>query len=432
MNETIKRPRGTKDILPQEQNYWRYIENIVEKKFLSFDFGKITTPSFEHISLFNRGVGETSDIVQKEMFLVKKSDITESDNEENYVLRPEGTAGIVRAYLEKGMQVWPQPVKLYYFEPMFRYCRPQKGRYREFWQFGFEIIGSQSTQTDILSIMLIWQIFNDLGLSEKDIIIDINTIGCKNCRNKINKSLAQYFQKYQKNLCPTCQSRFLKNPLRILDCKETKCQKIISSAPQIIDSVCKNCKLDFKQVLEGLDELNIPYDLNPKLVRGLDYYTKTTFEVRDLKDKTRQSSLGGGGRYDDLVEQFGGNNTPAIGFAAGIERIVNILIEKQTKISTCQKSEIYVIQIGDKAEKKALKLIYDLSNKGFNVNCTMGKTSLKSQLKSANKSGAKLALILGQREIFDKSIIVRDMQDSSQESIPFSKVEELIYRKLRS
>ncbi len=432
MNEFIRKPRGTKDILPDEQKYWRAIEKAVEKRCLAFDFGKITTPSFESVQLFDRAIGQTTDIVQKEMFEVKRYGTSEEKREEEtLVLRPEGTAGVVRVYLEKGMQVWPQPVKLYYIEPMFRYGRPQKGRYREFWQFGFEIIGDKSSQTDIATLMLIWQIFNDLGLNEKDIIIDINSIGCKICRPQINKSLSDYLIKYQKLLCPVCQERLNLNPLRILDCKEKKCQNIIAGAPQIIDYLCESCKSDFKQVLEGLDELAIPYDLNPRLVRGLDYYTKTTFEIRDLQDKTRQSSLGGGGRYDNLIETYGGPSTPAIGFAAGIERIISKIKEKKIKIPEIQKTEIFVIQLGEKAKKIALKLVYDLGNKGFASSCAMGKNSLKSQLRSADKNGAKLALIIGQREALDKSIIIKDLRDSTQESYSMNKLDEMIYKKLR-
>jgi len=280
--------------------------------------------------------------------------------------------------------------------------------------------------------MLTWQILNDLGLNEKDIIIDINSIGCESCRPKINKSLKAYFSRFENMLCPTCIERLKLNPLRILDCKEEKCQKIIESAPQIIDFLCKTCKTDFKEVLEGLDELSIPYDLNPRLVRGLDYYTKTTFEVRDLSDNSRQSSLGGGGRYDNLVAACGGKPTPAIGFAAGIERLINKIKEKNIKVPEFGKTEIFIIELGEKAKLNALKLIQDLSKKGFAVSSAMGKNSLKSQLKAASKCGAKLALIIGQREALDNSVLIRDLEDSTQESIPLKKLDEIIYQKLRN
>lgn len=429
----INKPRGTKDILPDEQKYWSLIEDAVKKRLLSFDFGKITTPTFEFASLFDRSVGKTTDIVQKEMYEIKKFGSPDIENpDEKLALRPEGTAGIIRSYIEKGMQVWPQPVKLYYLGPMFRYDRPQKGRYREFWQFGIEIIGDKNPQTDVITIMLAWQILNDLGLTEKDIIIDINSIGCKICRPKINKALLEYLQKYENLLCPLCQTRLKTNPLRILDCKEEKCQTVIAGAPQIIEYLCSSCKDDFKQVLEGLDDLSIPYNFNPRLTRGLDYYTKTAFEVIDLKDDQRQSSLLGGGRYDNLIEMIGGQSTPGIGFAGGIERIINKIKEVGVKIPEIKKTEIFIIQLGEKAQKNTLKLIYELSNKGFAVSTALGKNSLKSQLKAAGKCKASVALIIGQREALDNSVIIKDLSDSSQESIPMQKLDQILYKKLRS
>lgn len=433
MKEIIQKPRGTKDILPDEEKYWSFVENIVSSRCRSFDFGKIETPMFESAKLYIRGIGEATDIVEKEMYQVKhylNNENAETNEEEDFVLRPEYTAGIVRSYIEKGMNTWPQPVKLYSFGPVFRYDRPQKGRYRQFWQFNFEVLGNNDPATDVIILLLLWQIYSDLGL-KNEIVIEINSIGCKNCRNKIKKSLVNYYDKYRDVLCNNCKKRLEINPLRLLDCKEENCQKISTGAPQIVDLICSDCKNHFKTVLEGLDDLEIPYDLNPNLVRGLDYYTKTTFEIRDLKDETRQSSLGGGGRYDDLVELYSGKNTPAIGFAGGVERIIDKLKELKIKIPETQKSEIFVVQLGEKAKKIVLKLIYDLGEKGFRVNCSLGKESLKSQLKAADKAGSALTLIIGQREVYDKSVIIRDMTEGSQETVELEDLENILIKRLR-
>lgn len=433
MKQIIQKPRGTKDILPEEQKYWRFVENTVAKRCEAFDFGKITTPMFEKVSLFTRGIGEATDIVEKEMYEVSRLGHSDNQREENdqLVLRPEFTGSVMRSYLEKGMQTWPQPVKLYSFGPVFRYDRPQKGRYREFWQFNYEVTGDDKPLTDAVVILLTWQIFSDLGLKE-DIIIDINSVGCKTCRPRIKKSLTGYYKKYENALCEDCQRRLLVNPLRLLDCKEKQCQKITKGAPQIIDKICKECRVHFKEVLERLDDAEIPYDLNPYLMRGLDYYTRTTFEVRDLSDETRQSSLAGGGRYDNLIELLGGKPTPSIGLAGGVERIIEKIKDKKIQIPEYKKTEIFVIQIGEQAKGIGLKIISNLGEKGFAVSCALGKASLKAQLKSANRAGATLALIIGQREVYDKTIIVKNMIEGVQETININDLEKIIIKKFKN
>ena len=433
MKQPIQKPRGTKDILPEEQKYWRFVENIVTKRCEAFDFGKITVPTFENVALFTRGIGEVTDIVEKEMFEVKRLGLPENQIEEKnrLVLRPEFTGSIMRSYIEKGMQTWPQPVKLYSFGPVFRYDRPQKGRYREFWQFNYEVIGDDQPLTDAIVILLAWQIFTDLGLKD-DVIIDINSVGCKLCRPKIKKSLTDYYKKFENALCSNCTRRLILNPLRLLDCKEEQCQKITKGAPHIIDMICKECKNHFKQVLERLDDAEIPYDLNPYLVRGLDYYTRTTFEVRDITDDGRQSSLAGGGRYDNLIEILGGKSTPSIGIAGGIDRIIEKIKEKNVIIPQVAKTEIFIIQIGNNAKSIALKLIVSLGEKGFSVSCAFGKTSLKAQLKSANRAGATIALIIGQREVYDKSIIIKDMKEGIQETVKMDELEKVVFNKLKN
>lgn len=436
MKIKVQKPRGMNDILPQDQKYWQFISNIVDKRCLSFNFGKIETPVIESKDLFVRAIGEATDVIEKEMYEVKRSDNLQLDNEDvnsQLVLRPEYTASIVRAYIENGMQVWPQPVKLYSFGPLFRYDRPQKGRFREFWQFDLEVLGDNNPLADALLILTIWQIFQDLGLKDK-ITVEINSIGDKACRPKIKKKIVDYYRKFvnSNTVCEDCQRRFNVNPLRLLDCKNPKCQQIAAGAPQIIDNLCKDCKKHFTQVLEYLDDLSIPYDLNPKLIRGLDYYTRTTFEIRDINDKERQSSLGGGGRYDDLVENYGGKPTPAIGFAAGVERIVEKIKENEIKVPEEKGAEIYVIQIGDKAKKKALPLIASLGQKGLRVSCPFGKDSLKSQLRDANKMRTRFVLIIGQREALDNSIIIKDMVEANQETVSMDEIENFLINKLRN
>ena len=433
--EIINSPRGTKDILPEEQKYWFFLYDLVRDKMTSFGAKRIETPIFEYAEIYARALGKGTDIVDKEMFEVRRSisgldAIANEEPAKIMVLRPEYTAGIVRAYIQNGMNTWPQPVELWYWGPNFRYERPQAGRYRIFNQFGIEIIGDDNPLADSAIIFLAYQIVKKLDL-EKNVIIDINSLGCTICRPKMKKKLVEYFQSFLSELCPNCNRRYIENPLRILDCKEEKCQKIVSAAPQIIDLLCPECKLHFKQVLENLEILQIPYNLNPRLVRGLDYYTRTVFEIYPSTDPSRQRSLIGGGRYDNLVKLNGGEDTPAIGWSAGIERIIEVIKENNLEIPEKSCSEICIVQVCEKARKIALPLAAKLENEGFKVTFVLGKESIKSQLRSASKYGAKICLIIGQREVIDKSVIVRDMQESAQETIDQKKLVDVLKKKLR-
>lgn len=431
MAELIQAARGTKDILPQDQPYWRFIEKAVEKKLEQMGFGRIETPIFEYPNIFLRSLGSSTDIVQKEMFKVERyGGKVNDDDKAQYILRPENTAGVVRAYLENGMSNWPQPVKLWYFGPMFRYDRPQKGRMRQFWQWGFEIFGDDDAATDAMTVMAAWTIFEALKLS-KNLVVELNTLGCKTCRPKIRKTLTSYFEKYQSRLSTDAKRQLKTNPLRILDSKNPEDQDIINGAPQIIDAVCDDCSKNFRYVLEYLDDIGIPYDLNPRLVRGLDYYNGTTFEIRDREDLTRQSSLGGGGRYDELVVQLGGKPTPGVGFAAGVERIIELLKEKQVKVPIQAGPQITLIQLGQTARRQALKIIKTVTELGYRVDVAFGKDSLKGQLRQADKLGSRLALIIGQREAFDNAVIVKDLRDSSQETVKTDRLEKVLNKKLR-
>ncbi len=419
----IQTPRGTRDILPETQVYFDYVEKVFESVVSSAGFAKITTPVFEDTNLFVRGVGEGTDIVEKEMYTFKDR----SDN--SLTLRPEGTASIVRAYLEDGMQSWSQPVKLYYFEPMYRYDRPQAGRYREFWQFGFEMIGDKSALADAVVITTAYRIYEKLGLKDT-LSMQINSIGCSECRPKYLRELTKYYKENEKELCADCKKRFVTNPLRLLDCKEKRCQALAEEAPQILSSLCPACHDHFKEVLEYLDEIGILYEINPRLVRGLDYYTRTVFEFWNGNDGA-QNSLGGGGRYDKLVEILGGQSTPALGFAGGVDRTVEQIKELTEEISLGETRDVFVAQIGDEARKKCFRLMNDLWNSGIDAEGCLDKGSISNQLAAANKLGAKYALIMGQKEAYDDMVIMKEMISGTQEVIPMSKIIPEIKRKLK-
>lgn len=435
----LQSPRGTKDILPEEQKYWLYLFDVVRECFGAFSAKRIETPVFEFAEVFTRAIGAGTDIVDKEMFEVRRaSNLVFSENQKEdkddlkmMVLRPEYTASIMRAYIQNGMNTLSQPVKLWYWGPAFRYERPQAGRFRIHNQFGLEIIGDSNALTDTYAIYLAWQILSKSGI-KSGLILDINSIGDAECRPKIKKKLTDYFQNFLPAMCADCNRRFIENPLRILDCKEEKCRKIIDGAPQIIDLLCADCKGHFSEVLENLDALQIPYNLNSKLVRGLDYYTRTVFEISLSADKNRQRTLVGGGRYDDLAKILGGIATPAFGWAAGVERLIEVVKEKEIEIPEQVLTDIALIQIGEKAKKQVLNLMVELEKTKFKTTTIIGKESLKSQLRSAQKLGARICLIIGQREAIDKSVIVKDMENGSQETILQKNTIEILKKKLKS
>ncbi len=414
--------KGFKDILPEDQFYW----NFLRDKFISiaqtYGFERIDLPILEDSRLFVKGVGSNTDIVDKEMFSF------ETLGKEKVSLRPEGTAGAVRAYIEHGMLNRKKPVKLFYMGPMFRYGKPQSGRYRQFYQFGFEIFGESDPVIDSQLIFLVRQMFLEIGI---DIDIHINSIGCRQCRAKYVNILKKNFKKHRKNLCPDCQKRFLNNTLRILDCKEKDCREIISEAPQIVDHLCGECHKHFVKVLEYLEETETFYQLNPLIVRGLDYYSRTTFEIFPKGNEKSQSALGGGGRYDSLVYNLGGQKTSAIGLALGMERIINILKEKKDNaILTHRTCDVFLAQLGDQARKKIFPLFEKLRRAGFDIAESVSKVSLKQQLEEANNLKAKLTLIIGQKEILDNTILIRDMESGNQEIVPEKAIEKSLDRRL--
>ena len=409
-------PTGMHDILPEEQMYFRRIQEAVEKIVDFYGFGKIETPILEQTELFSKGIGLDTDIVQKEMFTFR------TRGGDVLSLRPEGTAPVVRAYLENGMFNLPQPVKLWYFGPFFRHERPQAGRFRQFWQFGLEVLGEQSAVTDAQVIQIFYNILKDLKI--QNLLVEINTIGDSQCRPYYKKLLKNYIRSRESSLCADCRRRAKINPLRILDCKQEKCQRIASQAPQIIDHLCDNCHQHFKEVLEFLDEAEIPYHLNPYLVRGLDYYTKTVFEiVEQLPERETIGSLVGGGRYDGLSKLVGSKNIPAMGGAAGVERIIATMKRQQIVPFQPPVPKVFLAQIGRLAKRKSLKLFEEFRKANILITESFGRDSLRAQMAKSNKLGVDYSLILGQKETLEGTVIVRDMVTGKQKVV---KLEETV------
>lgn len=417
-------PTGMHDILPEEQKYFQKIYNVCESAANFYSFEKIDTPIVEEAELFSRGVGITTDIVGKQMYSFR------TRGGDYLTLRPEGTAPIVRSYIEQGMVNLPQPIKLWYFGPFFRHEKPQAGRFRQFFQFGFEVLGEESPVIDAQVIQIFYNILKELKL--KNLVVEINSIGDNQCRPYYKKLLVSYFRSREQAICADCRHRLRENPLRILDCKEEKCQRIVSQAPQLIDHLCEWCHRHFKEVLEFLDELGLPYRLNPYLVRGLDYYTRTVFEIyEDSEEGKAQGALVGGGRYDNLVKILGGKDTPGCGAASGIGRIINLMKSKKIRFPQPPSPEIYLAQLGNLAKKKSLRLLEDFRQAKIKVAESLGRDSLKAQLKMADKIGVKYTLILGQQEALEEKIIIRDMTSGGQETVKLEKAVAEVQKRLK-
>lgn len=421
-NVKMQLVKGMKDILPDEQVYWDVLRKTVKNFAQNYGFSRIDTPVVEFTNLFKRTVGESTDVVEKEMYSFV------SQGGDKLSLRPESTASVVRAYIEHGMLNLPQPVKLFYIGPQFRHDNPQAGRYRQFWQFGFEAIGVDDPVIDAQLIGISYYILKSLGL---DIEIQVNSVGDNESRVEYIKVLKKYYQDKKKLLCKDCNLRLNKNTLRLLDCKNKKCQELADEAPQMVDYLSESGKEHFMSVLDYLDELDIKYSLNPKIVRGLDYYTRTAWEIFECSSKDgKLNALGGGGRYDDLVEILGGRPTPAIGFAVGMERVVMKMQENKVAIDRDNKCDIYVAQLGIEARKKSMKLFEELRSAGFSVSENMSKKGLKDQLESADKKQTQYTLIMGQKEIADDTILIRDMESGVQEIVDYKKIKSEIRKRL--
>jgi histidyl-tRNA synthetase len=409
-------PKGIHDILPNDHEYYTYIKKVVRHRCRQSGFRRISTPIFEFTDVFQRSIGEDTDIVSKEMY-------TFQDRKgRSLTLKPEGTAGVIRSYIQHGMFTWPQPVELYYIEPHFRYDRPQKGRFRQFWQFGFEIIGESDPALDAQIIYLVHLVHEDLGIAPL-LQLQLNTIGCNNekCRPKYIDDLKNFYFGKDRSLCEDCKKRVENNPLRLLDCKEEDCRILGELAPQMKNYLCKDCKEYHEQLCEFLKELKIDFKENASLVRGLDYYTRTVFEFWD-KETGAQNSAGGGGRYDDLMKTMDGPDMPAVGYAAGIERIVSIM--KAEKIDVPRKDDlhVFVAQLGLEAKKKCLPLMNEMREAGLRTVGALGKGSMRAQLGLADKFKVPYTLIVGITEVRDKTAIIRDMKRGSQKTVGIDEV----------
>lgn len=407
--------RGMRDTLPDDEKYWRHIQTTIQGLMDSSYFSRIETPIVESTTLFTRAIGENTDIVEKEMF-------TFADRGgDNVTLRPEGTSGVVRAYIEHGFLNLPQPVKLWYFGPFFRYDRPQAGRYRQLHQWGAEVIGDGHPVIDAQLIGLALAFFKALHLP---VSIQINSVGDKESRVQYNKVLWDFLKSQKSRIPKETLDFYKKNPMRILDVKDEELQGILANAPQLIDYLTKPSHDHFVKVLEHLDELEVPYVLNPKIVRGLDYYTHTTFEIfPDSATSEKLNALGGGGRYDKLVELFGGReNTPACGFGIGIDRVVNYMKSQNVVVPEREVPQVFLAQLGDLARKKAIALFHTLREAGFRVAESFSKEGLKSQMEIANRLKVAYTLIIGQKEIIDDTILIRDMENGIQEVVDWKKI----------
>lgn len=429
MRLKFQSPTGMHDMFGEDQRYFQRIYDVVSEVLNFHNFKKIETPILEETELFSKGIGLATEVVQKQMFSLK------TKGGDYLTLRPEGTAPIIRAYLQKGMYSFPNPVKLWYFGPFFRYERPQRGRFRQFWQFGAETIGEESSVRDAEIVYIFYNILKKLKL--KNLLIEVNSIGGKCCRPYYKKLLKGYLRSRANSLCVNCRGRITASPLGILDCKEEKCQRVISQAPPVIDHLCQNCHQHFKRFLEFLDDLEVPYRLNPYLVRGLDYYTRTVFEIfpdinpqeqraegeeKDDVLEIKRNALGGGGRYDDLVKILGGKETPAVGAAMGIERILWLMKKESIKLLAGAERQIFLAQLGNLAKRKALKLVEDFRKAKIPILESLGRDSLRAQLAIADKAGVKYTLILGQKEALEKTIIVRRMKNGEQKEVGLDKV----------
>ena len=401
---SIKRPKGTQDITPAEIYKWHTVERVAAETAEQFGFREIRIPTFEDTSLFIRGVGDTTDVVQKEMYTVSAT------GDSTFTLRPEGTAGTIRAIIENGILNDGFPQKVFYILSCFRHEKPQAGRLREFHQFGCEMIGTENARADADIIALAKSVIDRMGL--KNIVLNINSIGCPKCRADFHKALVDYFTPHKEELCETCRERLTKNPMRILDCKSPICSEIAKGAPVILDYLCDECKAHFDELQENLKAMKIEYSINPKIVRGLDYYTRTVFEFITT-DIGAQGTVCGG-RYDGLIEMLGGAPTPALGFGMGLERLILTMQSQGVEFEEPSGCELYIAPMGDKAARAAASLISALREDGFYAEYDLVGRSLKAQMKYADKIGAKFVIVLGDNELEEKKVRVKNMTTGEQ------------------
>ncbi|PKB62435.1 MAG: histidine--tRNA ligase [SAR202 cluster bacterium Ae2-Chloro-G3] len=418
---SFQAPRGTADHLPQEQKYWRYIESKATDVAARFGFGRIDTPTFEDSNLFIRSVGEGTDIVEKEMYTF------DDRGGDSITLRPEGTAPVCRAYLEHGMHNLPQPVRMYYFCPVFRYERPQAGRFRQHHQFGVEVLGDADPSVDVEVIEIAWELMIGLGLNEINLLI--NNVGDAQCRPAYVAKLKEYYSRHQASLCLDCKARLERNPLRLLDCKVETCHAIGNDAPRSAENLCEECSDHWTKLLSYLDIMQLPYQIDHRLVRGLDYYTRTVFEVQPV-DGGGQSTICGGGRYDGLITELGGRETPGIGFATGLERLTLNLKRSEVQVPDIPSPKYLVANVGDSARNAALELSVNLRRAGVGAILSSGSRGLRGQMRQANALEIPYALILGDDELEKGEVVVRDMESSVQESKPLAEFMEEVSKSI--
>lgn len=412
----LKGPRGTQDVLPKDSFKWQFIEQTLINVAKKYGFKEVRVPTFEHTDLFCRSVGDASDIVEKEMYTF------EDKSARLITLRPEGTAGVIRATLENGLLNQGLPLKLAYILSCFRYEKPETGRLREFHQFGVELLGSKLPQADFEVIEMAVNMLKNLGID--DFSLEINSIGCKTCREKYQQALINYMMLKKESLCDTCKERLEKNPLRILDCKDSTCKNIVKNAPIILDFLCDECRTHFETLQKYLQQANVEYKINHKIVRGLDYYTKTVFELI-VNIKGTALTVCGGGRYDDLVSDLGGPETPAFGFGMGLERLVMLIDECGKNNIEDKKCDIYVITLDDEAKLYVTSILNRLRKNGYIVETDLMNKSLKAQMKYANKIGAKFTLVIGNNEISTGKANLKNMQTSEVKEINLKDIELL-------
>ena len=405
MAEINKAPRGTADVLPENSYKWQFVERAMLDTASLFGFREVRTPIFEHTEVFSRSVGDTTDVVQKEMYTFNDK------GNRSITLRPEMTAGTVRSVIENGIINGALPAKTCYVGPCFRYEKPQAGRLREFHQFGVECFGAASPSADAEIIMLAHSILNRLGI--KDISLEINSIGCPECRAKFNAALKEYFNEHLEELCGTCAERLDRNPMRIFDCKSPVCGEICKDAPVMLEYLCDDCKAHFEAVKNHLNAADINFAVNPKIVRGLDYYTRTVFEFVSGSIGA-QSTVCGGGRYDGLVSQMGGQFTPSLGFAMGIERLLMVMESQGIEIPEPPKCDVYIASMGEAANAFATKIAASLRTEGFSSEIDLAGRSLKAQMKYANKIGANFSCVIGEDELVNKKAVLKNMTNSEQ------------------
>ena len=412
------------DVLPSVSKYWEKFLKVSKEMAAYYGFETIGTPILESAELFKKGIGGATDIVEHEMYTLK------TNGGDFLALRPELTAGAVRAYIENGFFSQPQPVKFFHWGPVFRHESPQAGRYRQFHQADFDVIGEGDAVVDVQVIQLIYAILCEIGL--KNLTIRINSIGDKSCWNRYRDEIKMYYRSKVNRLCRNCKKRFKENPLRLLDCKEVECVALKDSAPNSIDYLDKACHDHFKLILEFLDELGLPYILDSYLVRGLDYYTRTVFEIVPEEATGSQIAIASGGRYDYLVGNLGGKPTPAMGGSIGIERVVNEMRRQEVKVASLKpKARVFLAQLGDLAKKKSLKLFTEFRKNNIHVSESFGRDSIKAQLRIADRLGTDLALIMGQKEALDNTLILREMQSGVQETIPLEKIIDEVKKRLK-